>query len=179
MLSSGDYALLGTLLGAGLKTAGDWFTELRVLRRERETRRLSRQWRLVEERNGQQRATLIEVQEQAVGLGQAVAALHILRKRGVPPGEAWHGLPSQDEAAVRGRAASARLTVLAARVRDRETRDLLFAVQRHYDMVARGLEGGAGEAALDQAQMAFASLNERIGDVLRDLDRADEATPNA
>jgi len=122
-----------------------------------------------------QAKTMLEMQEAALNLVQLGTELIIQWNSRCSTGDNWLGARPRDDLFNRNLLARARSEMIAARVDDATVRRIIEELQKHAD----GLLGSkSSEEAAKELTFMFAysgKLNERIGEVLRQLN-TDEIT---
>lgn len=161
--------------GVLLKAVVDWISEGRSFRREqivrRETRRDAARLRQIEF----QRSTLLELQDQLSAFIRMTAAAHHQDVIAHREGSQWRRQmlsPDVNEGFNVSQRAVLRLSV---RVREETIRGLSASINKACVAVTQSPHEEAGTMALGMAAGYFEQVNERIGEVLRDLDDDEEA----
>ena len=172
--AAGWFPVFTLVLGYATKAVSDWVQHRRATEREREARLVARQEQLAERRAAFQRQTLLDLQEAMMQFVRTAGAMHhqdvmACRKTGK-----WQKQLFGEELAENSRIANARTSMLKVRVRDDSVRELLQAMKDHAS--AAGICGSQeeGDRAMDAMGAAFERLNQRIGEVLRQLDDAEQ-----
>jgi hypothetical protein len=158
------------LLGYALKAFTDWLQRRRASKRERESRGAALSGHLLERRTAFQRETLLDLQDAMMQLMRTTGVINVEDSVAFRESGLWHKEPLGDELSENHRLASARATMLAVRVHDDAVRNLVIAVQRHVDSVVVAESEGESDQGVDAAMVEFDKLNQRIGEILRQLD---------
>jgi hypothetical protein len=166
----GWFPVFTLLLGYAAKTFADWVQHRRTSELERAARAEARQDQLFERRTTFQRQTLLDLQDTIMQLMRTTGQMHHqdlmdFRKTGE-----WHKQLYPEEVSEIDRLANARTTVLAVRVSDESVRGLVAAVKDHATKVGISRSKEACELEMDAAMVEFERLNQRVGEVLRELD---------
>jgi len=166
----GWFPVLTLLLGYAVKAASDWLQHRRTSERERQAREAARQDQLFERRTTFQRQTLLDLQEAVMRLARSSGAMHhqdvmAFRKTGK-----WQRQLFDEELSENARLANARTSMLAVRVRDESVRSLVAVVKHHSAKAGLSTSEEEGNRELDAMAVEFERLNQRIGEVLRELD---------
>ena len=170
-LSAATWLPIATLvLGYILKSIADVVQHKWTLEKDREARTATRQDKQFERRNTFQRETLLALQETSMDLARMAGQMHHLDTMAFRQTGKWQEQLFSEELAEGHRAAMARANLLAVRVRDDQVRQL---VSDFRSCVARAGVCGSqaeGDAVLRATNEVVATLNERIGQILRQLD---------
>lgn len=167
------------LVGYATKSLSDWLQHRRTAQRELASRAEQRNDQLRLRRAEFQRTTLLELQDAALKLARAAGAANYhdimsLRRTGK-----WQSELLPEQLSEELRLAQAATGTLAVRVRDEKVRQLIPDLKDQ--TVASALAGDETAARVALTNMTFihTALNERIGELLRKLDDAeDESDPN-
>jgi hypothetical protein len=171
--------ILSVVTGFGVKWATDVLEDRRRVRREREARRESRREFLQQRRSDFQRQNLLDLQDAAMNLIRSGARQHHADVMAFKETGKWQGhlLPEDvsDECALAQRST----TTLMVRIEDDETRHLVDALKRNTSQLGDTADLAAADRLLSSAAKAHDTLNNRIGEVLRNLDQEDAAAVEA
>ncbi len=166
----GWFPVFTLLLGYAVKTFADWVQHRRTSEREREARQEARQDQLFERRTTFQRQTLLDLQDAMMQLMRTTGEMHHqdlmdFRKTGQ-----WHKQLYPEDVSEDNRLANARTTVLGVRARDESVRGLVAAVKDHAPRAGVGRSKEECEREIDAAMVEFERFNQRVGEVLRELE---------
>ncbi len=168
------FPIVTLILGYVLKSFSESVQHRRALEREREAREAERRDKAFERRVTFQRATLLELQEAIMDLMRTSGAMHhkdlmVLKQTGQ-----WQKQLYGDELSEANRLAMARTTMLTVRVRDTKVRELVARLKDYsWKAFKSGTPDDSDAAALSMANV-FENLNERIGELLREMDERDD-----
>lgn len=168
------FPVVTLVLGAVLKGLFDWLSENRSERRRREERQEQRaDTRQLKHLEFQQTA-LLELQDVITRLGRLVGAAHYQDIKNLRETGRWHGAHLTEEVNLGLLTEQQSFNKLRVRIRDREVRELakLFSLAGTTSTQA-GDEATAKAAMLEMAHH-FETLNERIGELLRNLAQDEE-----
>jgi hypothetical protein len=160
---------LTLIVGYFLKTLSDWFQHRYMSAREREARQELRRERLLEQRTLFQRQTLLDLQKAMYEFLEVVRAIHLKAAVGQEKTEVWPASLPADLAAQFDRAESL-MEKFLVRVRDEQVPVLARNVRSQAVRWFEAVSADAGHKAMRSTGSAVATVNERIGGVLRQLD---------
>lgn len=166
----GWFPVVTLVVGYLTKSVSDWLQHRRTLERDRETREADRQDKLFEHRAAFQRQTLLDLQETLMQLFRTTGVMHqhdLMEFR--TTGEWQKSLFPQD-LDESNRVAVARTSMLAVRVQDQKTRELVKNFKNATAAVTESAAADESTAAMARIGPVFEELNHRIGDILRKLD---------
>lgn len=181
---------LGTWIGPALTslgsfaTAGLGFLALRVLdarkdertyRRKKAARREARRDKIIEKRNEFQRQTLLELQDAVQQSIRDTAELQLHDIRAAREGFEWRKNSFPHELSERTRLTNVQTMRLGVRVRDEQIRLLLSTFRKCCTNVQFATNEQASERQMSESSDKFAELNDRIGQVIRQLDEVELA----
>jgi hypothetical protein len=172
--TSSWFPVLTLLLGYATKSLTDWLEHRRNTRREREAREAVRRDQLFERRTSFQRQTLLDLQEASMQLARSVGAIHHQDKMAYRSTGKWSKQLLGDELSEGNRLAQARTGLLGARVRDDTIRELIDKLKTYSAEVINSPTPEDSERAESSMTVVFDELNQRIGEVLRKLDDAEQ-----
>jgi hypothetical protein len=167
------FPVVTLLLGFATKAISDWIDYKRGLMREREARHAAREEKRYERRVEFQRQTLLDLQESIAKLSRATGAAHrqdyvAYRKNGE-----WQKQLLTDTIDEEHRSAQSRVLLLAERVLDDTIRHLADEFRQDGTAVVMARDYPDAEAAMQRMMDISLKLNQRIGEMLRKLDRED------
>ena len=129
---------------------------------------------MFEQRTGFQRQTLLDLQEASIQLARAVAAIHHQDKIAYRTTGKWGKQSVSDDLSEGIRVAQARTGMLGARVRDDAIRELIDKLKnRSVEAVSSPTPEDSDRADIG-VTVIYDELNQRIGEVLRKLDDAEQ-----
>jgi hypothetical protein len=143
--------------------------------REREAREVLRKDQLLERRVTFQRATLLELQEELAKLVRATGEGHHQDVMAHKAGGHWQRQLYNEELNQRMHLANVKTLLLGVRVRDEQVRELTKNLRELSASVARSRTPEAAEHALYEGTLIYEKLNDRIGELLRQLDDEERA----
>jgi hypothetical protein len=167
--------ILSVVTGFAVKWATDVLEDRRRGRRDREARRDARREFLEQRRSDFQRQSLLELQEAVMLLIRSGGRLHHADVMAFKNTGKWQGhlLPEgvSDEAALAQRATA----TLMVRVEDEEVRRLVASLKSDTARLGQTADREEADHLMRSAAENHEVLNQRIGELLRSLDR-EEAT---
>ena len=168
------FPVLTLLIGYGTKALSDWIQSRRVVARDREVREAARHDQRVAQRITFQRETLLELQEVSMQLSRATGRANHLDEMAYRESNSWSKSLLPDDLDEGYRMAQARVLMLGVRVRNENIRKLA-------DQLKQCSTATLFSAQRDEANRAMATmisvhdeLHKRIGELLRQIDSADE-----
>jgi hypothetical protein len=167
------FPFLTLALGYGARSLTDWIQHRRTVAREREVRNATRHDQLFERRTTFQRETLLVLQEVMMDLGRATAHVNHLDAMAIRNTGKRQRLPEDLDEGYR--LAQAKASMLAARVRDDATRELVDQFRNLSSTCVTTKTQDESDKALNAAFQIHDQLNQRIGELLRTIDDADDA----
>jgi hypothetical protein len=168
--TSSWFPVVTLLIGFATKSVSDWFEHRRSIRREREAREALRRDQFFERRTSFQRQTLLDLQDASMQLVRSVGAIHHQDKMIYASTNQWGKQRVGDDLSETNRLAQARTGMLGPRVRDGTVRELVSKLKTHSVEVLRSETLEDSERADLALIIIHDKLNERIGEVLRNLD---------
>ena len=172
--TSSWFPVVTLLLGYATKSLSDWLEHRRNTRREREAREAARRDKLYEQRISFQRQTLLDLQEASAQLARSVGAVTHQDRMAYRSTGKWRKALLSDELNEGNRLAQARTGMLGPRVRDDATRQLVDKLKtRSAEAVNSPTPQDCERADID-VTLIYTELNQRIGEVLRKLDDAEQ-----
>jgi hypothetical protein len=174
--SAGWFPVFTLLLGYATKYISDWLQNRRLVERERETRRDARRDALAEARRQFQRQTLLDLQPVVFDVARNAGLMRQFDMNNNRQMQIWQTGLYPDDLAEGRRIAVARTSMLLVRVSDPRVRDL--AVDFRNSAVSIGSNKSRDELIMfsDKMAVSYEELQERIGEVLRELDAEDFKT---
>jgi len=158
------------LLGYATSSLSEWLRDRRAREREREAREATRSDQLYERRTNFQRQTLLDLQDALMDLVRTAGAMHhkdVTAYRGTGRWQKQFYDEQLDESA---RFAQARTSMLNVRVRDEAIRELVKEVKDHINSAGAAANREDSERSLASMASTFEKLNQRLGQILRELD---------
>jgi hypothetical protein len=167
------FPVLTLLLGFGAKSLSDWVDHRRIVERDHAARGAARKEKNLERRIDFQHQTLLDLQEACMQLARSTSAMHhqdimAFRNTGV-----WQKQLFGDDLSESARLANAKTMMLAARVRDEVTRELVSRFKGYCNEIGSTETQQASEHALVNSTQVFDEVNKRIGELLRSLEDAE------
>jgi hypothetical protein len=170
------FPVLTLIIGYGAKSFSEWIEHMRTTKREREARDESRRNQLFERRTSFQRQTLLDLQEACMQLARTTGAMHHLDSMAYRSSGKWHKQLFPSDLDEEHRLTQARTLMLAVRVRDDSVRELVDKLKSLCFETGVSATQEDSDHAITSATHAHKELNQRIGELLRALDDADERT---
>jgi len=163
--------LLTAFLGFASGMCTEWLRDHRTYKRDKEARESSRRDVKVDRQNEFQRQTLLDLQDATMTLMQATSAI-LRSERELDPERNtlsdWK-LTELDEREMQANALTAKLGV---RVDDEEVRRLLKKLKDQLLETTLYSSRQGRENAMHKSTFIFVELNERIGEIVRAINRA-------
>ena len=163
------------LLGFGAKYVTDLLQDQRLSRREREARKDARQDFLQQRKSDFQRQNLLKLQEASMKLVRSGARQHLADEKAFKMTGKWQGHLLPEDVSDEGYLAQRATTILMVRISDPEIRRLVHELKGSCECLGRVADLKEGNLVLASAGSIHDSLNQRIGEVLRNLDEEDTA----
>ena len=148
----------------------DWLRDRRTHEREREARNAIRQNTVLERRNEFQRQTLLDLQEWAMKLMQSVGSAHLFDMRRWAKDREWHVERYPDDTNSAIQTSNAQTAMLGVRVRNEDVKNLLWRLKHEADTITAAKTPKMAQTAIGEASTLFVLFNEKIGQVLIELD---------
>jgi hypothetical protein len=168
------FPVLTLLIGYGTKSLSDWVQNKRVIVRDREAREAARHDQRVARRITFQRETLLELQEVSMQLGRATGRGHHLDEMAYRESKSWGKNFLPDDLDESHRVAQARVLMLGVRVRDDTTRKLVDQFRECSTATLFSVQRDDADRAMAKMVSVHDELHRRIGELLREIDSADE-----
>jgi len=166
--------LVSFIGGFASKFALDEFQGRRIHKREREARREARRDFLAQRRSDFQRANLLELQAGCMDLIRAAGQTNHLDAMEFRKSGQWQKVLLPDDLNESFRVQQASTTMLSVRIRDEEVRRLVSDLKHAAGEIARASDLDSSNTWLRSVATVHSKLNDRIGEVLRNLEDEDE-----
>lgn len=164
------FPVVTLLIGFGTKWIADFAQHRWNARREREARLEQRRDLLRQRAADFQRETLLALQDSSAKLVRATGKSHHQDVLAARAGGAWGRQQLVDNVSDEFFQAQVATSTLRVRVRDDQVRNLALAVSDHCIAATMSTDQRAAERTLLVMSDASIALNERIGELLRNLD---------
>ncbi|HEU0085030.1 MAG TPA: hypothetical protein VFQ87_19440 [Bradyrhizobium sp.] len=165
--------VVSLVAGYGLKSITDLVQHKWNVEKEREARKAARQDQRFQRRSAFQRETLLALQDACMDLGRATAQANSLNLAEFRASKTWNRRRLPDDLDESHRLAQARTQLLLVRVRDASVRQLAANLRELSAETLLGRSADDSEHALASMGLVFESLNNRIGELLREIDDDD------
>ena len=168
------FPVVTLVTGILLKGLFDIFSDRRIARRDSDARREQRLDNIRLRRAEVQREALLELQSFSMKLGRATAQIHFHDITTYRTSGSWRGefIPEAiDLGALEGQAG---MSTWRVRIRDADVRRLAETVSETCTRVALAQDEAASNHALQLALSLNSELQERIGEVLRNLESEED-----
>jgi hypothetical protein len=164
------FPIVTLIVGWVLKSISDAYEHRRTLEREREGRAVGRRDQLAERRNNFQRQTLLELQEAISDIARTTASMHLGDLKSVKQTGEWQKHLYPEDLDEKSMLAFRKTSILNSRIRDEVLRKAVNQFKGHAANVTDS--GSQGISVFEFQKMAevFEQVNERIGQLLRQLD---------
>lgn len=166
------FPALTLVVGFLIASVTEWWRDLRISKRAREARKEA----IRERRIHFQRKTLLDLQEEMLKLIRTTGEMHRADNMAFRTTGAWQKQKIEENLDDRGFVANLQASKLGVRVRDELVRKLLEMVRSEAISTIDSRNPEDAECAIKNMQIASEKLNERIGELLRELD--DEESPS-
>jgi hypothetical protein len=182
----GWFTIFTTLCGFFAGWLTEWFRDERARRREheaaestskreREARNATRREQRFERRSSFQRQTLLDLQDAVQKLLRTTGKMHHLDSIAHRSGAEWHRQLYPDDLDNEAHLVNVQTTLLAVRVRDDSIRSMVKDLKDKCGSVVFSNTKADSDRFMEAAVAIFETLNERIGERLRQLDDDEDA----
>jgi hypothetical protein len=168
--------VVSLVAGYGLKSITDLVQHKWNVEKEREARKAARQDQRFQRRSAFQHETLLALQDACMDLGRATAQANSLNLAEFRSSKTWHRMRLPDDLDESHRFAQARTQMLLVRVRDASVRQLAANLRELSAETVLATSADDSEHALASMGLVFESLNNRIGELLREIDDDDDGS---
>jgi hypothetical protein len=168
--SSGWFPSVTLLIGFATGAVTEWLRDRRTEGRERKARKEARRDQFLERRKDFQRQTLLDLQEAVMELIRTAGEMHYQDLMASRKAGKWVSQPVTDELNERARIVQARTTLLSVRVRDDSVRGFVDELKGHASSLVVSKSQAESEATFANINPIFQKLNERVGQLLREMD---------
>jgi hypothetical protein len=166
----GWFPVFTLILGYLTKSGSDWLQHRRTLQRDRETRDATKRDQIFERRTTFQRQTLLDLQETLMQLARTSGAMYHYDMMSYRKSQEWQKALFPDELSENNRLAVARTSMLSVRVRDASVREMVEAFKKEASAIGQSANPDEAQGALTRMSSVFETLNNRIGELLRQID---------
>ena len=178
-LMAGWFPVVTLILGYVLNSVSESIRHRRTLQRDREAREAERRDKAFERGVTFQRATLLELQDAIMDLMRTSGVMHHKDLMAFKQTGQWQKQLYGEELSEANRVAMARTTVLRVRVRDATVRELVVRLKGYSFETSKSKTPEDSDTPAYQMAKVFEELNDRIGELLRELDEKDLAPLNS
>ena len=161
---------ISVLVGFITKCITDWFQDSRATKRDEERHARERSDQRQERNAIFQRETMLDLQDAIMDLTRASGEIHFHDLKAAQENGGWKKLTQMKEGlSERTRLLQAKTSILLSRIDDKDIREKGKKLKSAVSQVAIATTQTKSEEALFEAGKLSDEINQRIGDVLRDL----------
>lgn len=167
---AGWFPVLTLIVGYAMKALSDWLQHRRTRERERETREAARRDRILERRVIFQRQTLLDLQEAVARLARAAGAIRHADDMAHRQTGQWGAHLVGDTLSDGFRIAEVDVSLLSSRVLDESIRTMVGNLRSDATTAVTARSEDATGQAMKSVSSVLDHLNQRIGQIVRELD---------